>query len=93
MKPLAVSILLAAACAAPLPALAADPPKCQLIKITEWPVRLQRGLPIIEGAINGKKIGVPAGYGRARERHHEGRRGKAPAQHPRYRGIRLRRGR
>jgi len=41
-----------------LPSLAADPPKCKLVRIAEWPVRLQRGLPIIEGSINGKKIGV-----------------------------------
>ena len=40
------------------PSLAADPPKCKLVRIAEWPVRLQRGLPIIEGSINGKKIGV-----------------------------------
>jgi len=58
MKRLAVGILLAVAFAAPRSALAADPPKCRLIKITEWPVRLQRGLPVIEGQINGKKIGV-----------------------------------
>src|SRR5258708_29477504 len=40
------------------PSLAADPPKCKLVRIAEWPVRLKRGLPIIEGSINGKKIGV-----------------------------------
>ena len=41
-----------------LPSLAADPPKCRLVRLAEWPVRLQRGLPIAEGSINGKKVGV-----------------------------------
>src|SRR5471030_787080 len=41
-----------------LPSLAADPPKCRLVRIAEWPVSLQRGLPIAEGFINGKKVGV-----------------------------------
>jgi predicted aspartyl protease/tetratricopeptide (TPR) repeat protein len=40
------------------PLLAADPPKCKLVQIDEWPVQLMRGLPVIEGSINGKKIGV-----------------------------------
>jgi lipoprotein NlpI/predicted aspartyl protease len=41
-----------------LSSLAADPPKCKLVRIAEWPVRLQRGLPVAEGSINGKKVGV-----------------------------------
>jgi clan AA aspartic protease (TIGR02281 family) len=41
-----------------LPAVAADPPKCKLVRVAEWPVRLVRGQPITEGAINGKKVGV-----------------------------------
>jgi predicted aspartyl protease/tetratricopeptide (TPR) repeat protein len=40
-----------------LPALATAQ-QCQLVRIAEWEVNLQGGLPIIEGAINGKKIGV-----------------------------------
>src|SRR4051812_37420808 len=40
------------------PSLAADPAKCQLAQLAEWPVRLQGNLPVIEGAINGTKIGV-----------------------------------
>jgi predicted aspartyl protease/tetratricopeptide (TPR) repeat protein len=40
------------------PLLAADPPKCKLALVVEWPVQLIGGLPVIEGAINGKKIGV-----------------------------------
>jgi predicted aspartyl protease/tetratricopeptide (TPR) repeat protein len=50
----ALTLLILALCA---PALAQEP-KCQLVKIAEWEVGLQRGLPIVEGAINGKKIGV-----------------------------------
>src|SRR5258708_30819285 len=52
---LALAVLLAVLA---FPSLAADPPKCKLVRIAEWPVRLQRGLPIIEGSINGKKVGV-----------------------------------
>src|SRR4051812_6264640 len=48
----------ALAAAIALPLHAADAPKCKLVRIAEWPVRLQRGLPIMEGAINGKKVGV-----------------------------------
>src|SRR5882672_7388709 len=44
-----------------LPVLAEDAPpsaKCKLVKIAEWPVRLAGGLPITEGAINGKKVNI-----------------------------------
>src|SRR5258706_1159263 len=53
-----VSALVAVLAALAFPSLGAEPPKCKLVQIVEWPVRLQRGLPIIEGSINGKKIGV-----------------------------------
>ena len=39
------------------PALGADS-KCKLIRIAEWPVRFQGNLPVIEGAIDGKKVGI-----------------------------------
>jgi predicted aspartyl protease/tetratricopeptide (TPR) repeat protein len=39
-------------------AAAADGVRCQLVNIAEWPVRLERNLPITEGAINGKKVGI-----------------------------------
>src|SRR4051794_27032481 len=42
--------------ALPLQANAAEP--CKLALIAEWPVRLQRNLPIVEGAVNGKKAGI-----------------------------------
>ena len=51
----ALSALLAALT---FPALAADPPACKLVQIAEWRVQLIRGLPVIDGSINGKKIGV-----------------------------------
>jgi predicted aspartyl protease/tetratricopeptide (TPR) repeat protein len=35
-----------------------NPGACKLVRIAEWPVRLERNLPLIEGAINGRKIGV-----------------------------------
>jgi predicted aspartyl protease len=31
---------------------------CTLLKIADWPVRLERGQLIVDGAINGQKIGV-----------------------------------
>jgi predicted aspartyl protease/tetratricopeptide (TPR) repeat protein len=51
-------VLAVLAAAIGLPLHAADPPRCKLVRIAEWPVRLQRGLPVMEGAINGKKVGV-----------------------------------
>ena len=38
--------------------VAAAPPECKLIRIEEWPVRMERNLPIIDGAINGNKVGI-----------------------------------
>ena len=43
---------------AALPVSAAEPAKCQFARLAEWPVRLQRNLPVVEGAINGNKAGV-----------------------------------
>ena len=39
-------------------AVAAAPDKCTLAKIAEWPVRPGRGSPIVDGMINGQKVGV-----------------------------------
>ena len=39
-------------------AVAAAPGKCTLAKIAEWPVRPGRGSPIVDGTINGQKVGV-----------------------------------
>jgi predicted aspartyl protease len=55
---LAISCALAALLALPFPLFGADPPKCKLLRIAEWPVRLERNLPILEGTINGKKVGI-----------------------------------
>jgi predicted aspartyl protease len=38
--------------------IAADVVRCRLVRIAEWPVRFERDLPLIDGAINGKKISV-----------------------------------
>ena len=51
----AVAALLAAIST---PLTAAPPPGCKLVKVAEWPVQLRNGLPILEGSINGKKIGI-----------------------------------
>lgn len=32
--------------------------ECKLVRIEEWPVRFEQNLPIIDGEINGKKIGI-----------------------------------
>lgn len=39
-------------------ALAATPAKCTLAKIAEWQVRPTRGSPIVDGTINGEKVGI-----------------------------------
>jgi predicted aspartyl protease len=39
-------------------AAAAAPQDCKLMRIEEWTVRLERNLPLIEGEINGKKVGI-----------------------------------
>jgi len=48
------------ACLAALVAVqaAAAPADCKLIRIEEWPVRLERNLPIIDGEINGNKVSI-----------------------------------
>ena len=37
---------------------AAAPPECKFIRIAEWPVRLEHNKLIVDGAINGRKIGI-----------------------------------
>jgi predicted aspartyl protease len=39
-------------------ALAADAAACQFMRVAEWPVRPGRERPVLEGEINGRKIGV-----------------------------------
>lgn len=56
MNAMKASLLILAALA--FPSLAADPPKCKFVPIVEWPVSFHNGLPVIEGAINGHKVGV-----------------------------------
>ena len=36
----------------------AETPRCRLLRIAEWPVRFERELPVVDGAINGRKINV-----------------------------------
>ncbi|HXF77285.1 MAG TPA: aspartyl protease family protein [Usitatibacter sp.] len=52
------SIVLALALVLAGSAFAAEPAKCKFVRIAEWPVRLRGGLPIVEGEIDGKKVGV-----------------------------------
>lgn len=42
--------------AIPLQCMADKP--CRLVRIAEWPVRFERDLPIVDGAVNGRKINV-----------------------------------
>src|SRR5882672_8029009 len=39
-------------------AAAAAPQDCKLVRIEEWPVRLERNLPLIDGEINGQKVAI-----------------------------------
>jgi predicted aspartyl protease len=47
-------------------AAAAAPAKCTLIRIAEWPVREGSGQPVVDGAINGQKVGILLDTGSAR---------------------------
>jgi len=38
--------------------VAAAPGKCQMVRLAEWPVRTVHNALIVDGAINGKKVGV-----------------------------------
>jgi predicted aspartyl protease len=40
------------------PACPAAEVRCRLVRIAEWPVRFERELPLVDGAINGRKITV-----------------------------------
>ena len=48
----AIALVLAA------PSLAATAPSCKMVKVAEWEVRPGRGVPVVDGSINGQKIGV-----------------------------------
>jgi clan AA aspartic protease (TIGR02281 family) len=37
---------------------AAETPKCKLARIAEWPVRAEYYRPVVDGEINGRKIGI-----------------------------------
>jgi predicted aspartyl protease len=38
--------------------VAAQTPKCKLVRIAEWPVRAKYHRPVVDGEINGQKIGI-----------------------------------
>ena len=44
--------------AAAMPAFADDAPKCKLVRLANWHVRLLGTHPVLDGYVNGKKIGV-----------------------------------
>jgi len=51
--------LTAAVMATALPAAAEDAPvKCKLVRVADWHVNLAGGAPILDGTINGAKVGV-----------------------------------
>jgi hypothetical protein len=39
-------------------AATAAPQDCKLVRIEEWPVRLERDLPVVDGEINGQKVSI-----------------------------------
>lgn len=51
-------IVAAAICLAWASMAVAAASKCKLVRIEEWPVRQERGHLIVDGAINGQKIGI-----------------------------------
>jgi len=38
--------------------IGAAPSDCKLVRIAEWPVRLEHNKLIVDGSINGRKIGI-----------------------------------
>ena len=42
---------------------AAGASSCKLLRIAEWPIQLENQTPIVDGAINGRKIGVQLNTG------------------------------
>lgn len=55
---IAVEFVLGVAVAAGIASDAAAAGKCQLARVAEWPVRLERNALLIDGAINGAKVGI-----------------------------------
>ena len=45
---------------------AAGAPDCKLIKVADWPIRLERNHLIVDGTINGQKIGALVDTGATR---------------------------
>jgi len=45
---------------------AAEPSKCALVRVAEWPVRLEHNKLIVDGAVNGQKVGIMLDTGAAR---------------------------
>jgi len=54
----AIAILLTGIAFASAPIAAAAERGCTLLKIAEWPVRPGTGAPIVDGTINGQKVGI-----------------------------------
>lgn len=44
---------------------AAAQSRCKFVRVVEWPVRLERGQIVFDGAINGKKVGIVIDTGTA----------------------------
>jgi predicted aspartyl protease len=51
-------LFVVAAMASAAGASAAEPKRCQLVTVAEWPLRANYYTPVIDGAINGHKIGI-----------------------------------
>ena len=56
MRHLLVALLAIASALIGSTAVAAS--SCKMVKVAEWPVRPGGGVPLVEGAINGQKVGV-----------------------------------
>ncbi len=44
----------------------ADGAKCKFVRIVDWPVRVVRNHIVVDGAINGQKIGITLDTGSTR---------------------------
>jgi tetratricopeptide (TPR) repeat protein len=60
MSPMRFPFLACVLAVAGIPFLAAasEPARCKLVRVAEWPLRIENGRPIVEGAVNGKPVKV-----------------------------------
>ena len=65
-RALSIAAVLTTSCAISAGVAAAAPPDCASELVAEWPVRLERNQPLIDGAINGQSVAIKLDTGATR---------------------------